>query len=157
MTGEIPPELGRLSNLTTLSLSSNGLTGAIPPELGGLSNLTTLSLRSNGLTGCIPEGLRDIAENDLGQLNLPDCGLEGRPTASSFNSLSAGGSYTCGVRRDGSVACWGRHGLGAATPPAGSFASVSAGFAHTCGVRSDGSVACWGWNGNGQATPPEWP
>ena len=74
LTGEIPPELGGLSNLTLLSLGDNQLTGEIPPELGGLSNLTTLWLYDNQLTGCIPEGLRDIARNDLGQLNLPDCG-----------------------------------------------------------------------------------
>ena len=44
MTGEIPPELGGLSNLTELSLADNGLTGEIPPELGGLSNLTELAV-----------------------------------------------------------------------------------------------------------------
>ena len=44
LTGEIPPELGGLSNLTELYLSGNGLTGEIPPELGGLSNLTELYL-----------------------------------------------------------------------------------------------------------------
>ena len=36
LTGEIPPELGGLSNLTELSLRDNQLTGEIPPELGGL-------------------------------------------------------------------------------------------------------------------------
>ena len=79
LTGEIPPELAGLSNLTSLILNSNRLTGGIPPELGGLSNLDFLWLRGNQLTGCIPEGLRDIEVNDLGDLNLPDCGLEGRP------------------------------------------------------------------------------
>ena len=396
LTGEIPPELGGLSNLTRLLLNNNQLTGAIPPELGGLSNLTTLELGANRLTGCIPEGLRDIADNDLGNLNLPDCGLEGRPTASSFDvyltlcasteeeladdatfgdyssliraeadrlealtppaqlsewhllniegfrtiqafvdlqpkddvidivrfflmaaisaelegklgevaarlpedvlqqmveagcinpavvpydyvndfesatriaigeavaiefedpddkelfvflvepgaeyvftlhweswnrwsypsrpimalfdaggqelarledsnfssnsnrsnkmmwqavtggdyyigvgdgatfgsftltvteegaaepfvSVSAGGRHTCGVRSNGSVACWGSNADGRATPPAGSFVSVSAGYNHTCGLRSDGSVACWGDDFAGEATPP---
>ena len=74
LTGEIPPELGRLSNLEVLDFGYNQLTGEIPPELGGLSNLTRLWLSGNQLTGCIPEGLRDIAENDLASLNLPDCG-----------------------------------------------------------------------------------
>ena len=37
MTGEIPTELGNLSNLTTLSLNENQLTGEIPTELGNLS------------------------------------------------------------------------------------------------------------------------
>ena len=74
LTGEIPSELGGLSNLTRLDLFSNQLTGEIPSELGNLSNLTHLWLSDNQLTGCIPEGLRDIAENDLVSLNLPDCG-----------------------------------------------------------------------------------
>ena len=74
LTGEIPPELGGLSNLTGLSLDSNQLTGEIPPELGRLSNLTHLFLSNNQLRGCIPKGLRDIANNDLAELNLPDCG-----------------------------------------------------------------------------------
>ena len=74
LTGEIPPELGDLSNLEQLWLTANQLSGEIPPELGRLSNLTGLFLHGNQLTGCIPEGLRDIAENDLAELNLPDCG-----------------------------------------------------------------------------------
>ena len=74
LTGEIPPELGGLSNLWLLWLAGNQLTGEIPPELGGLTNLQDLSLQSNQLTGCIPEGLRDIEQNDVAELNLPDCG-----------------------------------------------------------------------------------
>ena len=73
----------------------------------------------------------------------------------SFDSVSAGAIHTCGVRSDGSAACWGSNGRGLSTPPVGSFDSVSAGGRHTCGVRSDGSVACWGSNVYGQATPPE--
>ena len=47
LTGEIPPELGSLSNLTALYLDTNALSGEIPPELGSLSNLTDLSLYHN--------------------------------------------------------------------------------------------------------------
>ena len=54
LSGEIPPELGNLSNLTALYLSDNQLSGEIPPELGNLSNLTELHLSSNQLTGWIP-------------------------------------------------------------------------------------------------------
>ena len=51
---------------------------------------------------------------------------------------------TCGVKSNGSVACWGINVNGEASPPAGSFTSVSAGGVHTCGVKSNSSVACWG-------------
>ena len=45
--------------VTELDLFSNGLSGEIPAELGSLSNLTHLYLRQNDLSGCIPSSLRD--------------------------------------------------------------------------------------------------
>jgi Leucine-rich repeat (LRR) protein len=41
-TGNIPEELGNLTQLTKLDLSSNGLTGSIPESLGSLFKLTFL-------------------------------------------------------------------------------------------------------------------
>ena len=73
LTGEIPEELGNLSNLGDLYLSTNQLTGEIPEELGDLSNLQVLRLSGNSLTGCIPVGLTEVTGNDLALLNLPDC------------------------------------------------------------------------------------
>ena len=78
-----------------------------------------------------------------------------------MSPVSAGGLHTCGVRIDGTVACWGSNdtldGRTArqAIPPAGQFASISAGTDHNCGVRRDGTVACWGSGDQGEATPPE--
>ena len=51
LTGEIPAELGQLSQLEQLILGGNQLTGPIPTELGQLSDLRRLSLRGNQLTG----------------------------------------------------------------------------------------------------------
>ena len=60
LTGEIPTELGNLSNLRTLILSSNQLTGEIPTELGNLSNLQRLNLHDNQLTGELPQSLTGL-------------------------------------------------------------------------------------------------
>ncbi|XP_024539385.1 probable leucine-rich repeat receptor-like protein kinase At1g35710 [Selaginella moellendorffii] len=54
ITGEIPPELGQLTQLTGLYLDDNALTGAIPPSLANLTSLQRLDLARNRLTGKIP-------------------------------------------------------------------------------------------------------
>ena len=75
-------------------------------------------------------------------------------TLAAFRSVSAGVYHNCGVKTDGSVACWGSNDEGQTTPPGGSFSSVSASRFHTCGVKTGDSVACWGSDNEGQATPP---
>ena len=77
--------------------------------------------------------------------------------AGTFSMISAGVFHTCGVRTDGTLACWGYNNYGQATPPAGTFTEVSAGWWHTCGVRTDGTLACWGSNGWGERHPPAVP
>jgi hypothetical protein len=57
LTGEIPPEIGLLVNLTSLEIGGEGglnLSGGIPSEIGNLTNLTILELWNCGLTGEIP-------------------------------------------------------------------------------------------------------
>ena len=60
LSGEIPSELGSLSNLEALQLHKNELSGEIPPELGSLSYLQYLWLSSNQLTGEIPAELGNL-------------------------------------------------------------------------------------------------
>ena len=75
LTGEIPPQLGNLSKLEILSLSGNKLSGQIPPELGRLSNLTMMSLHNNHLTGTIPDEFGQL--DKLEALTLTGNGLSG--------------------------------------------------------------------------------
>ena len=60
LQGEIPPELGNLANLTHVDFTLNQLSGAIPPELGNLTDLTVLGLEQNQLTGEIPADLGNL-------------------------------------------------------------------------------------------------
>lgn len=53
LTGEIPPELGRLSELTILALAGNELlSGPLPIEIFSLDNLQSLSTFLTGLAYC---------------------------------------------------------------------------------------------------------
>ena len=76
------------------------------------------------------------------------------PPGGEFASVSAGNNHTCGLRVDGSVACWGHDEYGQSTPPSGEFASVISGVDYTCGLRVDGTVTCWGSNWTGWSSLP---
>src|SRR5207249_9831732 len=72
------------------------------------------------------------------------------PPMGTFTQVSAGAWHTCGLRPDGTVACWGNNTQGQATPPAGTFTQVSAGGVGSGGRGGAGTVAGSGSRG----TPP---
>jgi alpha-tubulin suppressor-like RCC1 family protein len=71
--------------------------------------------------------------------------LNGSPPG-QFKQIDAGYLWACGVKRDGSVSCWGADGLESGLPaaPIGNFEEVSVGLTHACAVSTEGAVACWG-------------
>jgi len=59
-----------------------------------------------------------------------------------FVQVSAGQQQLCALRKDGTVACWGK---GSFEPPPGRFRQIDVGtLFFACGVREDGRIACWG-------------
>ena len=86
LRGTIPPELGRLSGLTSLNLRGNALEGPIPPELGNLAGLEELWLDGNRLEGPIPPQLERLAR--LRELNLRGNALAG-PVPPELGALAA--------------------------------------------------------------------
>jgi len=66
------------------------------------------------------------------------------PQAFAYKQITVGGSHSCGLKNDGSAACWGRNNYGQTIIPVGTFTQLSAGKYHTCGLKSDGSATCWG-------------
>ena len=93
LAGSIPPEIGDLAALESLSLGSdlrneryNYLTGSIPSEIGDLANLRRLVLPINNLTGSIPPELGNLAA--LESLFLSNNNLTG-PIPPELGSLAA--------------------------------------------------------------------
>ena len=102
LIGELPPELGSLSNLITLGLQENALSGEIPAELGSLSNLIDLRLENNALSGEIPAELGNLSYDNNGSLStlyLSDNELSGCVPSSLEDQLwspsSLGGLPFC--------------------------------------------------------------
>lgn len=76
LTGSIPPELGKLTNLFSLMISECALTGTIPAEIGNLTKLTHLRFDNNQLTGSVPASLGELPYSvylTLNNNNLSGC------------------------------------------------------------------------------------
>lgn len=81
-----------------------------------------------------------------------------------YTAMTAGASFTCGLRDNGSVYCWGTNLYGAMgnglpgidnilpLPVIGGlkFRQISAGTNHMCGLNQTGYPYCWGDNSSGQ-------
>lgn len=80
----------------------------------------------------------------------------------TFQLLSAGFGYVCGVTSANDGYCWGDQNFGVLGNGGGSdspvpvavsgglkFASLSAGFGHVCGITTERVAYCWGTGGDG--------
>jgi RHS repeat-associated protein len=117
----------------------------------------TCAVRTDGSLWC-------WGDNSLGELGTGTTGgaslVPVRAGAATWNwtSVTTGGHHTCGIRRDGTLWCWGDNAQGQlgngtteVTPTPTQVAglvwtTVEAGQAHTCGVQKSGSLWCWGHN-----------
>jgi hypothetical protein len=68
--GDIPTELGLLTNLEVINLRGNRLAGFLPSEFGNLQRVETIDLRHNSLFGEVPSEIGLLSK--LSGLNLDD-------------------------------------------------------------------------------------
>jgi Leucine-rich repeat (LRR) protein len=76
LNGTIPEEIGNLFRLKRLDLSANRLSGQIPPTFGNLTQMTKLFLSDNAIEGSIPSELVNMQGLEL--LNLSNNKLIGK-------------------------------------------------------------------------------
>ena len=152
-----------------------GVAGAMqqsptPIRAGTISDWVQLSLGDGFACGIRASGaLFCWGSNAQGQLGvmapftMADAPQEVLP-GTRWVSVSTGSSYTCAVKQDGSLWCWGQNmygNLGDGTQVSRSrpeqvgtdtdWRSVDSGpFFTTCGTRQNGELWCWGHNTYGQ-------
>lgn len=65
LKGNIPNEIGELTELAYLNLSTNSLTGDLPESMGILKKIESILLAESGLSGCAPESLSRVQVSDI--------------------------------------------------------------------------------------------
>ncbi|KAI3889366.1 hypothetical protein MKX03_024457, partial [Papaver bracteatum] len=99
LSGYIPQEIGKLSSLIELTLSTNNLVGPIPTSITKLSKLDTLYLYENKLSGTIPQGIGRLTSltdlelstnNFVGPIPISICNLTSLNTLYLFENKLSG-------------------------------------------------------------------
>ena len=99
--------------------------------------------------------------NELGNVTSGQAEIPTPLTEDGWQRLLPGNQYSCGLRTDDSLWCWGlpfsgqTGGLGsfatkAAVTPPSSWSSATPGEEHGCGIRLTGALWCWGRSDSGQ-------
>ncbi|MCY3953136.1 MAG: hypothetical protein OXG69_11425, partial [bacterium] len=97
----------------------------------------------------------------MGQARAPDGQFSAITTSAeppvAYGSVTSWAvpSHSCGLRTDGTIACWGGNDSGQSDAPDGQYTAIAAGHSHTCAIRADGTIACWGGNDSRQSDAPD--
>jgi Regulator of chromosome condensation (RCC1) repeat len=129
---------------------------------------SSCALDKAGLVSCWGAGTAtdDPAELCMGStFNLG----QAAPPNGTFRSVNVAVNHACGVKTDGTIACWGAGttdedcpdtsvNCRQSRPPIGVFEQVSVGNVHSCAITAERKVQCWGYPGagagDGRLVPP---
>jgi peroxiredoxin len=103
-----------------------------------------------------PEKSMASCEKPEGYVNNNQDDDDSVASAGCWEFVTVGRDHACGLKKNGSIVCWGSNKQGQCNSPEGNnFVAVSSGYRHTCALDDQGSVICWGQSTYGATNPPE--
>ncbi len=124
----------------------------------------TCAVKTDGSLWCWGTDTSAQLGNGVAVTSNQDSPMREDTNATDWVQVSAKSNYTCAIKTNGELWCWGAngqyqlgHNLGIHSPGrektnATNWAQVSTAGNHTCGVKTDGSVWCWGYNRDWQVS-----
>ena len=137
--------LGALGQVRCAATNTSGISSMNDLSMPTLKQMS--ASRNRPIAGVSTDGA--LVAWDIYRDTLPE-DSEPIPTGNDFVSTSINQLAACGLRADGSLACW-RHradledNYGVTNPPTGhTFKQVSLGAFHGCALTTEGTIVCWG-------------
>ncbi|MBK8078783.1 MAG: fibronectin type III domain-containing protein [Kineosporiaceae bacterium] len=145
------------STTCTLTGLTNGTTYTVTVTATNAAG-TGAASSSASVTPQVAQFLTGFGYNVSNQLGIHDMTLPGLVGEPGMAQGSAGYDYTCAVKANGELWCWGSNTTGGGSASymprqvgsATTWRQVSAGHASACATRTDGTLWCWGDNSSGQ-------
>lgn len=164
-------ELGQLGNGSTGIFRSES--SPMPQQTAGISDADRIAAGGDNscalhLTGAVScWGNNNEGQLGNGQIASASTASQKVADINDATSVAAGTSFTCALRQNASISCWGKNssgelGIGQTTYEIASSQvpvevdgitdarAVDLGWSHACALHSDGSISCWGENEDGQ-------
>ncbi|MDP1834097.1 MAG: hypothetical protein Q8L11_04185, partial [Candidatus Moranbacteria bacterium] len=165
---------GANSNIDVVGVDEAAAVGLLGSQVTQIASggYHTCALKNDGTVFCWgSNSYGQLGDNSTTQRLVPVqvVGAGGVGMLSDVSQIEAGYYYTCALKNDGTVFCWGYNGTGQLgdntiiqklTPTqvlgvggVGTLADINQiaiGNAHTCALKNDNSVFCWGQNTDGQ-------
>jgi alpha-tubulin suppressor-like RCC1 family protein len=149
---------GQVGDGTLFDLDSPAAVGTSPGSRSAGAANTPVGSRPMATCGAGGQLLRTTRRDEHKTMSPVQIG------AATWKAVDAGAYYTCGIRSDDTLWCWGENlsGQGGNGSTAyydvnspvqagtSTWTSISAGGSHTCGLQTDGTLWCWGNNVGGQ-------
>jgi len=159
--GQVTQPPDRRSSPVTVALSQTPSPGAIAAGENHICLIRadrTVACWGNDVAGQLGDGL-DVLYVDAEQ-PVTVTGLD------QVSALSLGQGFSCALRLDGTVVCWGSDQYGQTgdstmswpmlpntIPGLAKATAIQAGAGHVCAILADRTVSCWGANHSGQLGP----
>lgn len=121
-----------------------GSTAALSDAVGDQAADTAAGSTVRRIDAESPASAAAVAARAVLSAYLPPLHEPRRSPGETYTAVALSQHYSCALRTDQTIACWGHDDGNVLDAPDGRFTDISLERHHGCGLRTDKAIACWG-------------